>query len=119
MQQLALHVEAREADRHRAAELAWDLKRELAERSRAESVEHAPATAPAGAKGAAFEWTQLLVTFSGGLPGLVALIRGWADRHQDAGVAVSLELDGDKITLADATPEERQRLLELFAARHG
>lgn len=118
MRQMALHVEAREADRHRAAELAWDLKQELEERSRAESVEHAPGVAPPHAKGSAVEWAQLLVTFSGGLPGLVALIRGWADRHEKD-VAIRVELDGDSISLADATPEERRRLVELFAERHG
>jgi hypothetical protein len=118
MRQMALHVEAREADRHRAAELAWDLKQELEERSRAESVEHAPGVPRERAKGSAVEWAQLLVTFSGGLPGLVALIRGWADRHEED-VSIRVEIDGDSISLAGASPQERRRLVELFVERHG
>jgi hypothetical protein len=116
MRQLALHVEARQSDPHHAAELTWDLREEL-ERSQAESIEHAAGTAPDGAKGSAHEWAQLLVTFSGGLPGLIALVRGWADRN-DRDAAVTLELDGDRIELSDASPEERKALLDAFLARH-
>jgi hypothetical protein len=116
MQWMALHVEALESDPHHAAELTWDLKEEL-EQSRAESIEHADAVAPAGAKGGALEWAQLIVTFSGGLPGLLALIRGWADRNEDAGV--SLEIDGDRLVLGAATPAERREALDAFLARHG
>ena len=116
MQRMALHVEAPGSDPHRAAELTWDLKEEL-EQSRAESIEHAEGVAPAGAKGGALEWAELIVTFSGGLPGLIALIRGWADRNEDAGL--SLEIEGDRLVLETATPAQRGQALDAFLARHG
>lgn len=115
MQWMALHVEARDSDRHQVAELTWDLKEEL-EQSRAEAIEHAEGVAPEGAKGDALEWAQLVVMLSGGLPGLIALIRGWAARNDD--VAVSVEIDGDRITLDAATRAERRALVDAFVTRH-
>ena len=44
-------------------------------------------------------------------------VQGWLGRHPRA--AVTLEIDGDKLILDEASPEDRQRLLEVFLARHG
>ena len=79
---------------------------------------HTPAVhAPAGAKGAALEWAQLVVGLAGSLGPLLAALRAWIGRHPDA--AVTLEIEGDKITLDKASPADRQRLVEAFLARHG
>jgi hypothetical protein len=32
---------------------------------------------------------------------------------------VTLEIDGDKLTLGSAAPEDQRRLIETFLARHG
>ena len=48
---------------------------------------------------------------------MVAALQGWLGRHR--GAAVSLEIDGDKLTLADASEADQRRLVETFLARHG
>jgi hypothetical protein len=70
------------------------------------AVAHPEAEAPAGSKGAGLEWAQL-----------VAALQGWLGRHR--GATVSLEIDGDKLTLADASEADQRRLVETFLARHG
>jgi hypothetical protein len=94
------------ATRLRADLLAYDV-----------DVGHPQAQAPAGAKGAALEWAQLVVTVAGSVPGIIAALQGWLGRHPRA--AVSLEIDGDTLTLDEASPDERRRLVETFLARHG
>ena len=44
-------------------------------------------------------------------------LQGWLGRHH--GATVSLEIDGDKLTLADASEADQRRLVETFLARHG
>jgi len=83
---------------------------------RSRTVAHPEVHAPEGPKGAAFEWAQLVVALAGSLGPLLAALRGWIGRHPDAGI--TLEIDGDKITLDKASPADR-RLVEAFLARHG
>jgi hypothetical protein len=80
-------------------------------------VAHPAAEAPAGSKGAGLEWAQLVVTLAGTVPAMVAALQGWLGRHRTA--TVSLEIDGDKLTLAAASPADQRQLLETFLARHG
>jgi hypothetical protein len=80
-------------------------------------VAHPRAEAPAGSKGAGLEWAQLVVTLAGTVPAMVAALQGWLGRHHRA--TVSLEIDGDKLTLDEASPAEQRRLVETFLARHG
>jgi len=80
-------------------------------------VAHPDATAPTGAKGGALEWAQLVVTLAGSVPAMVAALQGWFGRHPRA--AVSIEIDGDTLTLGEASPAERRRLVETFLERHG
>ena len=58
-----------------------------------------------------------MITFAGTVPAMAAALQGWLGRHK--GATVSLEIDGDKLTLADASEADQRRLLETFLARHG
>jgi hypothetical protein len=117
MAQLRVQVQGLpDSDDEERAELASRLRDEMLEQG-VEEVAHPEVQAPEGAKGAAFEWAQLVVGLAGSLGPLLAALRGWIGRHPDAGI--TLEIDGDKITLDKASPTDRQRLLEAFLARHG
>lgn len=105
-----------DSDSEEQAELAWRLQDELSSLD-VEDVTRVPTAPPAGAKGAALEWAQLVVTLAGTLPGLVAAVRRWAARHP--GAEVTVEVDGDRVTLSDASAEDRQRLLSAWLLRHG
>jgi hypothetical protein len=105
-----------DSDDQERADLAGRLRDELLHQG-VEEVAHPQAQRPEGAKGAAFEWAQLVVGLTGALGPLLAALRGWIGRHPDA--AITLEIDGDKITLDKASPADRQRLVEAFLARHG
>lgn len=80
-------------------------------------VAHPSAATPAGSKGAGLEWAQLVVTLAGTVPAMVAALEGWMGRHR--GASVSLEIDGDRLTLADVSEADQRRLVETFLARHG
>jgi hypothetical protein len=80
-------------------------------------VAHPDAPAPPGSKGAGLEWAQLVVTLAGTMPAMIAALQGWLGRHPHA--TVSLEIDGDKLTLEEASPVDQRRLVETFLARHG
>jgi membrane-associated two-gene conflict system component 1 (EACC1) len=100
-----------------------DERADLTERLRADllahdlDVSHPAAEAPPGSKGAGLELAQLLVTFAGMVPAMAAALQGWLGRHPRA--AVTLEIDGDKLTLDQASAADQQRLVETFLARHG
>src|SRR4051794_12089147 len=116
MAQLRVQVQGLpDSDDQERAELAGRLRDELLDQGVAE-VAHPEVHAPEGAKGPAFEWAQLVVGLAGSLGPLLAALRGWIGRHPDA--AITLEIDGDKITLDKASPADRQRLIEAFLARH-
>jgi Effector Associated Constant Component 1 len=117
MAQLRVQVQGLpDSDDEERAELTGRLRDELLRQGVVE-VAHPDAQAPAGAKGAALEWAQLVVALAGSVGPLLAGLRGWIGRHPEA--AVTLEIDGDKITLDNASPADRQRLVEAFLARHG
>ncbi len=111
-----MHVDGfSDSDPEERAELAWRLQEDLIEAD-VGSVSRPPAPAPAGAKGPTLEWAQLLVTLVGALPGLVAAVRGWHNRHADA--SVTLEIDGDRVTLSDGSSREGRELLAAWLQRH-
>ena len=66
----------RDSDPEEQAELAWGLQGELSSLD-VESFTRAHAEAPPGAKGAALDWAQLVVSLAGTLPALVAAVRSW------------------------------------------
>jgi hypothetical protein len=117
MRELRVRVDpGTDGGRQRAADLTWDLKEEL-RGADVESVRHVRAAAPGGAKGSAVEWAELAIGFAGALPGIVTVVQAWLGRKR--GVSeITLELDGDKITLRSADPVEQRRLVDAFLARH-
>jgi hypothetical protein len=117
MSELRLHVAGYpDSDAEERADLAARLRLELLDRG-VHDVSHPAIRPPPGAKGGALEWAQLVVTLAGTLPPMVMALQGWLARHREA--SVTLEIDGDKLTLGDAAPEDQRRLIETFLARHG
>jgi hypothetical protein len=51
------------------------------------------------------------------MPGMFVALQGWLNRHPRA--SVSLEIEGDTLTLEEASPADQRRLVETFLARHG
>jgi hypothetical protein len=117
MTQLRVQVQGLpDSDDEERAELAGRLRDEMVLQG-VEDVAHPEADAPTGAKGAAFEWAQLVVGLAGSIGPLLSALRGWLGRHPDAGI--TLEIDGDTLTLEKASAADRQQLVEAFLARHG
>lgn len=102
-----------DSDDEERADLAWRLERELREHG-VDEVAHPAIRPPPGAKGGALEWAQLVVSFAGTVPALVMALEGWRGRHP--GAAVTLEIEGDRLTLDHASPAEQRRLVEVFLA---
>jgi hypothetical protein len=117
MTDVRLHIDGYpDSDSEERAELAWRLEQDL----RAADIENVsrPATdAPEGAKGGALAWAELIVTLAGTVPSFLPAFLGWARRHP--GASITLEIDGDKLTVDNASESERRRLVEAFLARHG
>jgi hypothetical protein len=101
-------------DRERAA-LAGELER-LLRQTDATEISRPAGEAPAGAKGGAVEWAQLIITGIGALPALITAIHSWLARQP--GAQVTVEIDGDNLTLGDASPSERKELIDVWMARH-
>ncbi|MEU6851005.1 hypothetical protein ABZ901_13880 [Actinacidiphila alni] len=108
------------ADAEEIERAARALRAELLETD-VEDVRPAAARAPRGAKpGDPSTWETLLVTLaaSGGvLTTLITAVSAWLSRQRPE-TTVELEIGGDRITLPDATPAERARLIQLLADRH-
>jgi hypothetical protein len=117
MAELHVHVAGYpDSDDEERAELASRLREEIREHG-IDEVSHPPVQPPPGSKGGALDWAQLVVSIGSTLPPLVMAIQGWLGRHPNA--AVTLEIGGDRLSLDEASPADRQRLLEAFLARHG
>ena len=117
MTEVRLHVAGyADSDAEERADLAAGLHEELAGNV-ADDVSHPSIRPPPGAKGGALEWAQLLITMAGTLPPLIMAVQGWLGRHR--GAAVTLEIDGDTLTLGEASDAEQRRLVETFLRRHG
>lgn len=117
MQEIKVHVTGyADSDAQERGELAWELQEDL-RRLSIEDVSGRPLEQPEGAKGSALDWAQLVVTLAGSLPPLVTAVRAWLGRHP--GASITLEVDGDRLTMSDATNRERQELVATWMARHG
>lgn len=116
MAEVRLHVSGYpDSDEQERADLTTRLRDDLLAHDL--DASRPPAVAPPGSKGAALEWATLVVNMAGVAPAMVAALQGWLGRHR--GAAVSLEIDGDKLTLAHASEADQRRLVETFLARHG
>jgi Effector Associated Constant Component 1 len=104
-----------DSDEKERAELAGRLRAELLARD-VPDVRHPAGQSPTDAKGTALEWSQLVVALAGSLPALVAVVRGWLDRHP--GAEITVEIDDDRITLTVPSRRERRELLDAWMRRH-
>jgi Effector Associated Constant Component 1 len=98
-----------------ADDLAEQLRQELDETG-FEVGRPAQGAAPSGAKGDALGWAELAVSFSGGLPALVAAVRTFTQRDETRKVTVTL--DNDTLELAGATSQQQQELVDTWLVRH-
>lgn len=105
-----------DSDAAERAHLTREVEHQLSRRGVAD-VGHPVAIAPPGAKGAALEWTQLVLGFTGSLPALLGFLRSWQQEHGEP--SISVEIGGDKITLEEPSTEERSALVDARLARHG
>ena len=95
--------------------LAGQLREELRETG-FDVQRPAAGEAPPGTKGDALGWAQLAVSFSGGLPALVAAIRALTSR--DEARKVALTLGDDTLELTGPTSAEQQQLVDAWLMRH-
>jgi hypothetical protein len=117
MTEVRVHVEGYpDSDDEERADLTTRLRDDMLEQG-VEDVSHPETVAPEGAKGGALEWAQLVVGLAGSVGPMLTALRAWLGRHPRA--AVTLEIDGDTLTLEEASAEDQRRLVETFLARHG
>jgi hypothetical protein len=120
--ELRLQLSEEGADAERLAVLTGYLRAELL-RLDVEDVRALPAGEPppgARAFGAATVGALLIALGQSaqGLRSVVSVIRDWLRRGEGVGRAVRLELGGDALELAQASPADQERLIELFVRRH-
>jgi hypothetical protein len=72
--------------------------------------------APSGTKGDGLAWAQLAVSFSGGLPALVAVLRTFTQRDETR--KITMTLGNDTLELAGSTSAQQQQLVDTWLARH-
>lgn len=116
--ELALQITAPpEADLEELAELGQQLRQELLELN-VDSVEAVPeGVAPPGAKGDVVSLGSLAVTLAPiVIPPLINLVQSWLSRHEKA--SVTLEKDGEKLTLMGSPSREQQQVINTWLVRH-
>jgi Effector Associated Constant Component 1 len=114
---IRLHVADGHGDPDRAADLAWQLRSELLEYD-VERVDHAPgAPPPPGAKGAAMEWAQLIVSFAGSMPPLLGAVQQWLGRQHDCDVEI--EFEGERLALKGVSDAERDLIVSTWLRKRG
>ena len=76
---------------------------------------------PPHAKGGGIDWGTLLVTLSasgGVFTVVIATIQRWLD-HMGLARGITMEIDGDTITLNRASEQQRDELVRMWVRRHG
>ncbi|HEY7391331.1 MAG TPA: hypothetical protein VH640_22640 [Bryobacteraceae bacterium] len=116
--QLILHIDAGpEADQEDQALLTQRLRHDLLDLD-VESVDpiHSGA-APGRAKGDPVTLTTLAVTLAPiALTEIMKALQTWLSRHERA--TVSIESDGQKMTVTGSPSKEQQQAIEAFLGRH-
>ena len=108
-----------ETDEQEMEEFWRRLRQELAELDVDAVDQVRGGEAPAGAKGDSVTLGMLLVTLaaSGGvLTTLISTVQSWLTRQKRH--AVTLEIEGDKLVITNASSEQQQRLIDAFLSRH-
>ena len=116
MTEVRLHVAGYpDSDAEERADLAAGLREEIATASPTSLASVDPAAA--GRQGRRARVGAAARDMAGTLPPLLMAVQGWLGRHR--GAAVTVEIDGDTLTLGEASEAEQRRLVEAFLARHG
>ncbi|MHC4616927.1 MAG: effector-associated constant component EACC1 [Planctomycetota bacterium] len=119
--ELMLHVNVEPEDgAEELAELGRQLRTDLLELD-VENVDFVRADeTPEGTKtGTPIDWTTLLLTVaaSGGvLTTLINVLQAWLTRQDRK--SLSLEIDGDKLTVTGISSKEQKRLIDAWLSRH-
>jgi hypothetical protein len=106
-------VSSRGGDVGDADDLAGQLRQELHEAGFDVGRPTVGATPP-GTK--ALAWGQLAVSFSGGLPALVAAIRTFTQRDETR--KVTMTLSNDTLEVTGPTSTQQQQLVDAWLMRH-
>jgi hypothetical protein len=114
-EQVAVVVSSLGGDVGDADDLAGQLRQELHETG-FDVEQPSVGDAPPRTKGDALGWAQLAVSFSGGLPALVAAIRTFTSRDETRKVIITLS--NDTLELTGPTSTQQQQLVDAWLVRH-
>ncbi len=119
--QLKLHIDADpRGSSEEQDELCRQLQNDLLEIEVDAARISEAAAAPSGSKGIGpTDLSTLLVTLaaSGGVfTTLINAVQSWSARHGDH--SVTLEMDGDKLSLTGISASDQQRIVDQWLARH-
>ncbi len=116
---LVLQLEG-DAGSDEAELLGRQLRAELVQLDIEAAIPVSSGAAPEGAKGAAADWSALVVTFSvagGVFTSVIAVARDWLARHGSA-QRITMTIDNDAIVLDHASAQEREELISTWVRRH-
>lgn len=74
---------------------------------------------PSGAKGTGIDVASLIISFTGGMPGIVDVVRAvkaWLVR--DEAGSITLDIDGDRIEITKVSNADRDVLIRAWLSRH-
>ncbi|GAA3278707.1 hypothetical protein Dvina_12685 [Dactylosporangium vinaceum] len=111
---LLVTLDAADLEAGEAGESVRRLWREL-DALDVDGVEQLPVPPPEPAKGPGTALTLAVKIGAAGLRTVVAKIRDWVSRNDRT---IELTVRGDTIRITKATPEQQQRLLDAWLARH-
>lgn len=120
--ELHLYISEEGADDERLDALSRYLRADLTELDVDGVAALSAGAAPPGSRsGTAAAVGALLVSLgdaTSGLASVVLAVKAWMGRGQALPRTVRLELDGDVLELAQPSPADQERLVELFLSRH-
>jgi hypothetical protein len=120
--QLKLTLEADpEADDKELATMAQQLRSGILNLDEVESVDVARVgTIPENAKGGdVVTWGQLLITLVGagsGLTALLGIVQSWLSKDERR--SITLEINGDKLSITGISSEQQQQMINTWLERH-
>jgi hypothetical protein len=117
MTHLRIHVNGySDSDVREKSQFAGEIRRELRVLAGAD-VTHPRVPPEPGMKGSAFDWAQLLITFTGTLPPLVVALQSWLRRR--SGASIVLQVGDDRLALTDADIDAQRVVIDAWLAAHG
>ena len=121
--ELSLHLAEDDADDQRLATLTAYLRTELLRLDVNDVTPLSTRQAPPGTKGSELaDIAGLVVTLgqsADSLRSVITAIQAWLPRGIGHPRSVTIEIDGDKLELSNATRTDQAQLVDLFINRHG